>query len=193
MASLIVADVIGGEIFEDLLAEVQDIRPALREWVRMRRGMINLEFLREGWFAPGGGFVPWQKTRDFGTRKAPRKTLSRTAALLRAWTGVGLGALERVTDKAATFGVSGLRFPYAAVHRGGAGEVGTGIAGVPARIPVTQRMRFYLGLTFGVWLRSGKRFIEIPRRPHATNSPEARTRTTALFVDFIRQAVARVA
>lgn len=148
--------------------------------VRSWRAVIASEFDREAWERPSRGAKGWKPTKAFGNRPAPRKTLQRSGALRRAYAGTGPGAVERITARRATFGVDGGVLPYAEVHRGGAGKILGADAARPARIQVTEKMRRFLAARFGVYIRRTTREIVIPRRPHATLSPEVRTRLAAI-------------
>lgn len=179
------ADVIGTNPLDLVIARATDLRPALRRWLGMRRELVRQEFEGSFWLSPGGGRVGWKSVGAFGTRPAPSSPLNRTGALLRALLG-GSGGIESVEPLEAAFGVRGDAFPGATVHRGGSGEVTAAAASVPARIPVTRRMRGFLAVAYRVYLRATTDTILIPRRPFATDSPEAATRRTAIFVSHVR-------
>lgn len=168
-----------------LLARAVDLRPALERYIAFRRQQIKEEWETASWRPMSGGLRPWQPVGAFGNRPAPSSPLRRTGALLRAWLG-GPGSITRIGDTEAVFGVSGSRFPHAAVHRGGAGKVTAALSRVPERIGITPAMRTFVGLNFGVWFKRSKRFIEIPRRPHATDNPEAATARAAFLSEHIR-------
>lgn len=151
--------------FEERLA---DLKPMLEAWLAYHRAIIASEFEREGWQSPGGGFIPWPKTEAFGTIPAPPKTMSRTGTLAAAWQG-GSGGFERIGESAVEFGV---RFPHANVHRPPGANAAA--ARQPFKIAVTERMRAFFHAV-GAHLRNETKEISIPRRPHATSSPELRT------------------
>lgn len=180
----IVVDFIGSNPLDQELARVTDMKPAFEQAVGFWRDVIGQEFATESWRPPSGAPRPWKEVEAFGSRPAPVHILSRSGRLEQAWSG-GFGSITRITDTGAEFGVSGAAVPYAAVHRGGSGAVTTAVASVPARIPVTQKMRTFLGLSFGVWLKSDTKVIRIPRRPHATLNPEVRTGVTAIMTNWI--------
>lgn len=160
--------------------------PYFRAWLKMRRKQVRGEFAGSRWLSPGGASIPWKKVGPFGNRPPPRSPLRRTGSLLQAYLGRGAGAIEQITKKGVRWGVRGSVHPGAAVHRGGGGKVLVAQANSPERIPVTGRMRIFLGLNFGVWLSPSKREIVVPRRPHATDNPEASTRGTALLSAHVR-------
>lgn len=169
-------------IFEDLSERAEDVRPALMAAIKAWRSVGREEFDREAWNSASGGFRPWIPTKPFGNTPPPPKTLQRTGALLRAYLGMGPGAIEQVGRDEARFGVSGAVLPYAVVHRGGGvGRLLLAGAETVERIPVTDRMRRFLAAAKGVYLRKETRFIEIPRRSHFTLNPEVRTRIAAIF------------
>ena len=118
----------------------------------------------------GSGSTPWDKTQDFGTRKAPRKTMQASGGYRRAWLG-GAGGVENISANAIEIGVDRGDFPRVAIHQGSASSV---------RVYPKKRtkggkdwaMRFYLGLTYGVWLTK-KRLemgLKIPRRRLSVSS-----------------------
>lgn len=112
----------------------------------------------------GGQAIPWERTKDFGTRKAPRKTMQAQGDYRASWLG-GAGSLETISANSVTIGVDRGLHPQVAIHQGSASSV---------RVYPKKRtkggkdwaMRFYLGLTYGVWLTK-KRIemgLKIPRR-----------------------------
>jgi len=171
---------------EEMLSRIVDLRPAFQAWLDMRRELIKREFDRGLWLRPGGGEQFWEPTKAFGSRPAPARTMQRSGALLRALLGRHPGSIEVITENSAEFGVKGSAFPYATVHRGGAGKVGVAQARSPQTIQVTPKMRGFLAANFGVFLRKSTRVIRIPRRPFATESPESRTRRAAIFSRYVR-------
>lgn len=156
-------------------------REPLQATVAAFRGLIREEFDREFWRPPSGPPRPWERTKAFGNRPPPAKTLHRRGALRRAWLGRGAGAIEVYGQRSVTVGVAGSIIPYAAVHRGGPGRVRAADARRPFRIRVTRRMRGYLAAALGVYLRRTTTHIEIPRRPHASINPELTTRINAIW------------
>jgi hypothetical protein len=103
--------------------------------------------------------APWLRTQDFGSRKAPARTLHRSGALEAAWTG-GPGSVTLV-DEPHTIGVGvdSKRFPQAAMFQRNGITV----------IPITRRMRMFVGMTFGVWFKASKQRILVQGRPVAIN------------------------
>jgi hypothetical protein len=144
------------------------------------RSLIAEEFRLEAWRPPSGPMRPWKRTRAFGAKPAPAKTLHGGGGLRRAYLGQGAGAIERQTADSITIGVAGSVFPYAVVHRGGSGAVTAALSRRTTKIRVTERQRRYLLFAFGVPMKVGS-VIEIPPRPHATRSPELLTRMSAIF------------
>ncbi len=145
------------------------------------RSVIHDEFNREAWRPPSGAAQPWQKTGPFGNEPAPAKTLQRSGSLLAAWLG-GAGSFQRIEQQQASFGITGMVARIASVHRGQGTQAD---ARVPTRIAVTPKMRVFLGVVKGVWLRKTTTHITIPKRVHATDNPETATRVTALFAAFV--------
>lgn len=179
-----------------LIARTRDPSLPLRAGVKAWRAVIESEFDQEHWQAAGGAARPWLPVKPFGSRLRPPKVLWRDGALKAAWTAGGVGSFERYSRTAADFGVLGSVIPYAAVHRGGAGEVRVGTAKSTTIKPVKLArghesdpsprkwaMWWFLGMRYGVWLsaKTLARGLKIPARPHATRSAELVTRLTAIF------------
>lgn len=172
---------VNGDPIAPIFGRMKNLRPAFVTAVKAWRALVAQEFAQEAWRPRSGPFRAWKPVEAFGSREAPEKILDRTGALRRAWLGVGAGSLERITDEMGEFGVSQLLLPYAHVHRGEGEDVSAAASRQPFKIRVTTKMRYYLGLTYGVWLRASTTEISIPRRPHATTSPELKTRVNAIF------------
>ena len=171
---------------DPMVAAASDPTPYFRAWLAMRRKQVRSEFAGARWLSPGGASVKWKPVGPFGSREAPTSPLNRTGRLAAAYQGQGAGAIEEITEKGVLWGVRGSVHPAAAVHRGGGGKVLVAQANAPERIPVTGRMRLFLGHKFGVRLKSSTMFIVIPRRPHATDNPVASTRGAALLSAHVR-------
>ncbi len=118
----------------------------------------------------GSGSTPWDKTQDFGTRKAPRKTMQASGGYRTAWLG-GPGGVENISANAIEIGVDRGDFPRVAIHQGSAPFVKV----FPKKRTKGGKdwaMRFFLGLTYGVWLTK-KRLemgLKIPRRRLSVSS-----------------------
>lgn len=102
----------------------------------------------------------WKRTEPFGSRPAPSRTLHRTGSLEAAWLGNGPAAITE-TNRANTvrIGVDARIMPQAAVFQR---------AGV-TMIRVTPKMRAYVGLNFGVWMRRSTTRVRVEGRPVALN------------------------
>lgn len=182
--------VIGENALDQELAAVADLVPAFRQIITFWRDVIGQEFESESWFPPSGPARPWKKVSAFGNTPPSISILNRSGRLLEAWSG-GVGSVENLSREGATFGVSGI--PYAAVHRGGSGEVFTVDAERPFEIRVTDKMRRFLAGVKEVYLRASTKVISIPRRPHATMNPKVQTGISAIIVAHIRGLGAAVA
>ena len=118
----------------------------------------------------GTGSTPWDKTQDFGTRKAPRKTMQASGTYRAAWLG-GTGGVENISANAIEIGVDRGKFKQVAIHQGSAPFVKV----YPKKRTKGGKdwaMRFFLGLTYGVWLTK-KRLemgLKIPRRRLSVSS-----------------------
>lgn len=112
---------------------------------------------------------PWARTKPFGSRKAG-KTMLGSGAYRAAFLG-GAGSITRVTPVSVEIGVQKSTFPQVAIHQGDRASVTV----KPKRRTKggkDWKMRFFLGLTYGVWM-SRKRIeqgFKIPRRRVSVSS-----------------------
>lgn len=163
----------------------RDTRPLLRAMIATHRHLIRGEFRGGYWLPPEGGRVRWPRTEAFGNRPAPARTMIGSGAYLSAWMG-GAGSVERITRRRAEFGVDSSRFPFARVHRATTTkQLTVAESKRPAEQVVSRRQRWFLGLTYGAWMRTGA-VLRTPRRPHATDNPELRRRMRALVAAWAR-------
>lgn len=175
---LVSADTAAAEaILSGTLQRAGELAPALRRVVGSWREQVQAEFRRGAGMTESGRLVSWPAVRRFGDQ-APGEPLVRSGALLRSYLGQGPGAVEDVGPTAARWGISGRIARYARVHRGLEG-------GRPFRVHVTRRMRLFLGLVRGVWLRSTTRLLEIPPRPHGAWTPALQQRTATILVSHV--------
>lgn len=65
----------------------------------------------------GESSIPWAKTKKFGKRKAPRKTMLRSGTYRASWLG-GAGAIERISDKSVELGVDSGLHKQVKIHQG---------------------------------------------------------------------------
>lgn len=157
----------------DHLAErLADLGPWLTAAKGIAREAIQDEFLRSVWRSPQGE-EPWAPHVEHD-QYFSHPQLIVSGGLLAAWMGTGSGAIDKRDDTSFTIGVSG--HPAAEIHRGGT----TAAAAVRSArdkatlIFVTDKMRWFLGLVLGMWLKKTTTHIRIPARPHAT--PDMATR-----------------
>lgn len=154
-----------------------DLSPAgefVHQTMRFGPGSISDQFAREAEAGTGGGYVAWPKTKPFGNRAAPAKTLQRSGALLSAWKGQGPGAISASTVNSFMVGVDSAIMPAAGVQQ----------AAAPTIIRPRKRaknggsaMRYFLGLTFGVWISEARLQAGLsipPRRVAAGTEMQAR-------------------
>lgn len=182
-----------------------DIKPAFRHFIGEGRKVVAGEIRGEYWLPRSGPKKPWKKRHGFGSRVLPASVFG--ADYIAAWEG-GAGSIEVVADAAAAFGVSGARFPWASLHRGGtdairAGDVsGKGIL-VSSLAQVkpwkrTKGTRWKTGpqqwaiwwkIFFDFGIRLKRKTLEeglfTPFRPHATKNPETVTRLTAIMSAYV--------
>lgn len=114
--------------------------------------------------------TPWARTQDFGTRKAPRKTMLGTGLYRAAFLG-GAGSIERIEPKSVEIGVDSGLFPQVKIHQSRRPYT---IVKPKARTRGGKdfKMRFFLGLTYGVWMSRERiaKGMKIPRRRVSVSS-----------------------
>jgi hypothetical protein len=173
-------------------ARLANLAPAMPACVAELRASPRREFAAKAWFPPSGGAVAWKPTVPFGTTDVVHPPLVRSGAYREAWGG-GAGSITRVSPSGAVIGVSGGAFPYAAVLRGGAGsEISLEDTIIrPKRRSAGKRggtaMKWFLGLTFGVWISEARlaEGLHIPPRPHATDNPFLRFRLKGVLRAYV--------
>lgn len=165
------------QINERMLAPLpQSIGAALAEAIQRGRNCASVEeqFRRQTEIGRGVT-LPWKRTRPFGTRPAPARTLHATGALEAAWTGRGAGSVVHFTGRSVSVGVDRVQFPQVTVFQRRS----------PTLIRVTPKMRMFLGMEFGVWLRSATTSITVDPRRVAINGQildRARRIVTSYFL-----------
>lgn len=97
----------------------------------------------------------WEKTKAFGNKPAPTRTLIRSGSYRDAWMGRNAGSIERYSNGRFELGVDPTLYPQVTVFQKQS----------PTRIRVTQAMRGFLGWMFGVHLRKTTKAIVVPERP----------------------------
>lgn len=116
----------------------------------------------------GKNVIPWAKTKPFGNKPAPKKTLHGSGGYRSAFLG-GAGAIQRVTANSVEVGVDPVKFPMVKIHQGRYAS---------RRVKPKEKvkklgpnygqwtMRWFLGLTYGVWIKNSKlsKGVLIPRR-----------------------------
>ncbi len=130
--------------------------------------------------------VPWKRTQDFGTRKAPARTLHDKGSYEAAWTGRGPGGYEQHMAHGVRVGVDRSRFPQVAVFQR------SGIT--PIR--VTDKMRGYLARAYGVHLKRSTTTLKVEGRPVSMNrgiTSRARPVITRYFLHGDKAAAPAVA
>lgn len=154
----------------------------LNAGIRAWAAVIDQEFEQRSWFMPGGGTRPWKPVEKFGNVPANPTPLQRSGALRAAYraAAAGGGAISVSQDQATIEYRVNVPKPYGVVHRGGSGKLLSGDI-APLSISVTPKMRLFLGLSRGVWLKKSTEKVTIERRPHATSNPKIRGQLHYLF------------
>jgi hypothetical protein len=146
-----------------------EVGGALR--VRFGAASVDEQFETQTEMSRSGGRVIWPRTKDFGRRPAPRRTLQDRGALREAWLGIGPGAVVDAGPTHVDVGVDAGVLPYAAVFQRDA----------PTVQKVTPKQRIFLGMGFGVWLKAGARITNQPRRVGANPTMARRVGEGAAF------------
>jgi hypothetical protein len=123
----------------------------------MRFGSRSVdEQLDAGVEMSGNSSFPWERTKPFGSRHAPRRTLQRDGVLREAWLGGGAGADEGGDGSSVFVGVDTGAVPYAGVfQRDSPVHWRAKSRGAGGRL----KAQTYLGLEYGVWI-SEERLLE---------------------------------
>lgn len=103
----------------------------------------------------GNGATAWQKKHAFGTKSARGKTMLDKGDYRAAWLGRAAGSVETITDNTLTIGVEREIYPQVAIHQGSAASV-TVKPKTRTKNGKDWKMRFFLGLTYGVWLTKAR-------------------------------------
>ena len=132
--------------------------------MRQGDGSIGAQFRAESEITGTGRRRRWKRTRPFGNRSAPRRTLYGRGTYEGAWLGLRSGSLTIVRDRSVAVGVSTARYPQARVFQ----RLRPTIVR-PRRMGPRGRwaMAWFLGLTYDVWLsnaRLQRGLINYPRR-----------------------------
>lgn len=165
-----------GKRFQEMSGRLSDLRPcgaAVVGVMRQGPGSVGEQFEQQSENSMAGRF-PWLRTRDFGRRLAPVKTLHDKGKLESGWTG-GLGSTTTVTQNSFAVGVDS-SFPQARVFQSkGPTIVRPKKMGKRGR----YKMGWYLGLQFGVWLSNARLLQGLviqPRRVAINETMLARVR-----------------
>lgn len=181
-----------------------------RKAVPIIRNSVAAEFLNQEWRRPDGGREAWRPLVPFGSRSGSspgvlaggqHKPMIDTGAYLNAWTGKGSGGLVKVGPRSVVVGVQHEAFPFASYIRGGAGaRIRTSPLLIFPRKRVAGRrggswvqqwaLWWYLGLTFGVWLKEQtlRDGLKLYPRPHATRNPALTRQLGRSFAAYVLRA-----
>ncbi len=157
-------------------ARLANLLPAMERLPAVMRqgpGSVADQFSQQATQSPNGRVQAWPPRVPFGTAKGG-PLLVRSGQYAAAWTGQGAGSLQLVTPTSCSIGVSPAAFPQAAVFQ----------ASGPTAITVTRKMRMYLGMTYGVWLRGDTMALTVPPRPVRSN-PIMTRRCRQVLINYI--------
>lgn len=142
--------------------------------MRQGAGSVGDQSERQATMRANGSVKAWPKTKPFGNRPAPAKTLRMTGRYLAAWTGGNAGGLSQVGTDRVAIGVDTRVFPQAAVFQSNAAT----------RIPITAKMRRFVAAKFGVNFRRSKTHVVVEPRPFAVN-PTMLRRVRQILVTYV--------
>ena len=97
----------------------------------------------------------WEKTKEFGNKPKPTRTLIRSGSYRDAWMGRNAGSIGRYSNGRFELGVDPTLYPQVTVFQKQS----------PTRIRVTQAMRGVLGWMFKVNRRKTTKSMVVPERP----------------------------
>lgn len=106
----------------------------------------------------GKSAIPWKKGHDFGIKKAPAKTMIGTGGYMSAFLG-GAGGISKITPNTIEVGASATKFPQVKIHQGRFASRRIKPKEKVAKLGPNYgqwTMRWFLGLTYGVWIKNSK-------------------------------------
>jgi len=117
----------------------------------------------------GAQAIPWAPSHAFGTKPAPKKTMVGTGLYRAAFLG-GAGSITKISKDAVEIGVDRDLFPQVAIHQGRSAS--RTIRPKKRTASGGFAMRFFLGLTYGVWFSDKRlaRGLKIARRRVSVSS-----------------------
>jgi phage gpG-like protein len=183
-----VRDEVAQAKLEETLKRAEDLRPVMPKVIGAMRESVRLEFEEQRWANRAGRFSDWlphsSATRAM-TDYEEHPLLNKSGTLRGAWLGLNTHGFSAFDQDTAVIGVRGL--PYAAIHRGAAETDQVRRSGHRGgtKIAVTPKMRMFLGLAKGLWLKAKTKYIRIPARPHATPNPRLRRALRQIMKDWV--------
>ena len=132
--------------------------------------------------------IPWARTKPFGNKPAPKKTMHGSGGYRAAFLGGG-GSIQKITANSVEVGVDPVAFPMVKIHQGRYAS-----RRVKPKETVKKMgpnygqwtMRWFLGLTYGVWIKNSKltKGVLIPRRRVSLASATRKEISTYLARDI---------
>lgn len=160
----------------DIQARLLNMRPGiavLPAVMRHGEGSIEDQQLRGMTMGRNGRSAHWPQPKTFGTSKPGPSHLVRRGKYLAGWLG-GTGGFTTVSDNSASIGVSTAAFPQVRVFQRDS----------PTQIKVTPKMRVYLGLNKGVWLKKSTTHLTIAPRAFSVN-PVMTRRARQVLLNYV--------
>lgn len=149
--------------FDEIERRARDLTPRhdqLIETMRRGAGSVGAQLQAQAWHSPSGAIVPWVKTKPFGTRPQPLRTLLSTGRYRTALDSGGSGAVEVREPLRFGIGLDPSEFPQWPVFQKRDGP--TVIRAKSSHRTRSGRlaMQVFLGLAFKVWLSERKLLVE---------------------------------
>jgi hypothetical protein len=146
------------------------------EVMRFGPGSVADQRRRQLYLSASGGVQPWPRSKAFGNRPAPARSLHRTGNLDAQWAGRAAGSFEAIKPDRVQIGIQG----YGAVHqRERSTTVRARRRGKTGRLS----MQVTLGLTFGAWISARKLLAGLVIPPRRVGvSPEMLRRAAEVVV-----------
>lgn len=174
--------------WDEVLRRSQDFRPVNSEAIAaMRRGegSVAAQLQAQATFTESGAVVPFPRTRPFGTRPQPLRTLLASGRYRMALDTGGEGAVEINEPLRVGLGLDPGRFPQWPVFQAYGPTVIRAKRGNRARNGRLM-MQVVLGLLYGVWISEQKLLegLVIQPRPVRTN-PLMKRRVAEIYRAYL--------
>ncbi len=169
--------------FGEVRTRMRDLSPAGPAVVAAMRegdGSVADQFDREAEMTLSGQTIRWRRTKPFGRRPPPAKTLQSSGSYRAAWLGRGAGAVTRIEPFRFVIGADPQVFPQVRVFQR---DRPTVVRARRRTVTGKLAMQLYLGFTYGVWISERKLLaglVNHPRRVAVSGAMVDRVQTVIL-------------